>query len=144
MIIRLKLVLSDQLVCKLLLKFRYIQIRGIVRSFRFETWKVGGDLLLRARFCESLLLSPFLAWPSQDVFLLALIPWIEQGRILFVTLIYALCDGLTIYKLNWRSEYRSPTLCLLMNHDCNTTWDNEMVTLHCFHCLKTYILGWPP
>ena len=70
----------------------------------------------------------FLAWPLQDVFLLPLIPWIEQGsRILLFTLLYDLCDGLTIFTLNGRSEYRSPTLCLLMNHDCNTTWDNKLV-----------------
>ena len=44
----------------------------------------------------------------------------EQGgsSILLVTLFYDLCDGLTIFKLNRRSEYRSPTLCLLMNNNC--------------------------
>ena len=51
-----------------------------------------------------------LARPSQDVFLLPLIPWIEQGgSLLRVTLMYDLCDGLTIFKLNGRNEYRSPT-----------------------------------
>ena len=29
-----------------------------------------------------------------------------------------------------RSKYRSPTLCLLMNHDYDSTWDNKMVTLN--------------
>ena len=39
----------------------------------------------------------FLTRPSQDVFLLPLLPWIEQGSsILVVTLLYDLCDGLTI------------------------------------------------
>ena len=75
--------------------------------------------------------SKLLARSSQDVFLLPLIPWIEQGgSILLVTLLYDLCDGLTIFKLNGMSEYRSPTLCLLMNQDCNTTWDNKLVTLN--------------
>ena len=29
------------------------------------------------------------------------------------------------FKLNERSEYRSPTLCPLMNHDYNITWDKK-------------------
>ena len=42
----------------------------------------------------------WLARPLQYVFLLQLIPWIEQGRSeLLVMLLYDLCDGLTIFNL---------------------------------------------
>ena len=34
------------------------------------------------------------------------------------------------FKLNGRCEYRSPRLCILMKHDCNTTWENKMATLN--------------
>ena len=42
-------------------------------------------------------------------------------------LLYDLFDGL---PLDGRSEYRSPTLCLLMNQDYNTIWDNKMVKIY--------------
>ena len=75
----------------------------------FESW-----LLLRSNAIFEAIV--FLCWLGHrlDVFLLSLIPWIEQGvGILLVTLLY---DGPPV-KLNERSEYRSHTLCLLINHD---------------------------
>ena len=47
-----------------------------------------------------------LARPSQDVSQLPLILWIEQGdSILLFTLIYDLCDGLTILDFVWKFKH---------------------------------------
>ena len=64
-------------------------------SWNNNHWEVN------AKYCS--VIRFFSCWPSQDVFQLPLIPWIEQGGsiLLVILLYYDLCDGLSHCKFGF-------------------------------------------